>query len=993
MSDKTFSTTLTMRIMVAALCMAAVVWYALDRYQSQALTNIYEADFSAFLNDQAQRDRMRFNEAVRKQFQVTHLVAGMTRTLHTIEELRRTDGNWDAPTVAVPLPTDNTAGWLPDRSLMRNQHMPDYVMLLDPKLRIRKLFSPLRSSLPAKFTKPTRLLIEKSTSQTLMTEHLGVPYLVSSSDVRNTHGELIGYVLSISKIDSHFLISSQRLFLGSDSIAILAAGTPEIVIASSNEQLISLGTPLDTLPKDFMITGKAFFDYGSSEIRTNFLSLIPRSRFEELMQPVLQQGREQRTVLAIVLTLLLMLVLAYLMRRIGGLTTKVALFSERLYGSSAPVEFNNGDELLSMEAQFNHLTNEIIASREALEAESQLKMDALHKRAQAETEIQRLNVLQNVTEALGVGVLHVQGAAVTAKTHVMKRFLEDCGGPGTFLKATPGEDLVVTDIHDKERTFEIIHPQTLGDEMWLVVDVTERRQQERAIMDLALYPQQNPSPVMRISKSGQLLNANPASAELLKDWKVVVDDIVPLRIQTIVQHALEDRENINHHVVIGDKIFTIVFSPAPNGEYVNGYAMDITDLKVAEMALKNANDALEHRVEERTRAVQMSERNLKEAQRIAHLGSWSHNLQSGESQWSSEHYRILGLEPGSVAPSLDNFYDTVHPDDLSYVEHTINDAMALLQGYSMEYRVMHPDGSIRTVEEIGQVTLDNNGKLLRLSGSIHDITERKKVEDELRQAKEHAELASRAKSSFLANMSHELRTPLNAIIGFSDLMSNQVLGPVGNDQYLTYLNDIHDSGQHLLGVINDVLDVSKIEAGKFSVVVQDASLIELLDKAYRFTSGQAQDAQVKIKMSVPDNLPAVKADPRKSLQMLLNILSNAVKFTPDGGSITISTVQELNRVRVNIKDTGIGMTPQEVARALKPFEQIDTRLERRYEGTGLGLYLAKTFAEHSGGTLDVNSTKGKGTEVSITFPLAELRIRTTKTNAKHPTRSNPALDH
>ncbi|MBL4613399.1 MAG: PAS domain-containing protein, partial [Magnetovibrio sp.] len=954
--------TLSLRIMAAALGMAVAVWFALDQYQTQALSDIYEADFSARLNDQAQRDRMRFNAAVRQQFQTTHLIAGMARTLSTFQDLRHANSNWNVSAIAVPLPLDNSQEWLPDRALMRNQYTPDYMMLLDPALRIRKLFSPFQIALPAKYTKPSRLLIEKSISQTLMTEQSGAPYLVSSSKVHDETGILLGYVMSITRISSHFLISSQKTFLGSDNIVVLAGATPnEFVIASSNENLIPIGTPLDQLSVDFMVTGKAFFDYGSSEIRTNFLSLIPRSRFEELMRPVIQQDREQRTVLAIVLTIILMFALAYLMRRISLLTTKVALFSKRLFGSSAQMDLSTGDELASMEAQFNHLTEEILSSRAALEAESHLKMDAVHRRAKAELEIQRLNALMNVTDALGVGVLQVRGEAVAAKTDVMKCFLDECGGPGTFLKGIPGQDLVVEDIYEKPRTFEIIRSPTLGQDLWLVADVTERREQDRTVRELALYPQQNPSPVMRISRSGMLLNANPASTELLLDWQVQEGDIVPVRIQSVILRTLEDNENLNHDVVIGDKIFTLAFSPSPDGEYVNGFGMDITDLKVAEMALKNANDALEHRVDERTREVKSSERSLKEAQRIAHLGSWSHNVQSGYSQWSDEYYRLLGLDSGTTAPALDNFYDTVHPDDLSYVQSVVNDAIRFLHDYTMEYRIVHPDGAICTIEELGQITLDGNEKLERLSGTIHDITERKKVEIELRLAKEHAELASRAKSAFLANMSHELRTPLNAIIGFSDLMANQVLGPIENNQYLSYLHDIHDSGQHLLEVINDVLDVSKIEAGKFSVVLEDVALADLIDKAHRFIAEQAQSGGVTLKICPLEHLPVVQADPRKSLQMLLNIFSNAVKFTPEGGTITVTATQEMKRVRVNIKDTGIGMSPQEITQALKPFEQIDTRLERRYEGTGLGLYLAKTFADHSGGSLKVTSTKGVGT--------------------------------
>ncbi|HEY9079180.1 ATP-binding protein [Magnetovibrio sp.] len=967
-------TTLTFRILLAAFAMAVAVWYALDKIQTEALTKIYEAAFTERLNDQAQRDRMRFNDAIRQQYQTTNLIAGLAKTQRTVASLNANSEDWDDPHAAIEFPRDNAASWLPDRALMRNQHIPDFLMLLDPHGRVRKLFSPFRTTLPDIYTEPSALLIEKSLRQTLMTDYKDVPYLISSAEVRNTVNSLTGYVMAITRIDSHFLVNSQKTFLATDSVVVLAAGMPEKVIASSNETLIPLGVPVDVLNERFIVTGNSFFDYGSAEISANFLSLIPRSRFEATMQPVLTQDREQRTLLAAILIGLLMMTLMYLMRRIGHLTAKVALFSERLYGSSAPTELNKGDELLNMEMQFNHLTEEILSSRTALEEESRQKMEAVRQRAQAESEIDRLNVLLNVTDALGVGVLKIQDGAPVALTAEMQHFLDDCGGGQTFVEAKPGADLVTTDVFNNERTFEIIRAPSIGDDILLVADVTQKRQHEREIRALALYPQQNPSPVMRISHTGRLLHANPASRELLRDWQVREGDMVPTRIQNIVARAIQDKENLNIDVVIGESIYTIAFSPAPDGEYVNGFGMDITSLKVAEMALKNANEALEQRVEERTREVQKSERTLKAAQRIAHLGSWSNDLVTGQTDWSNECFRILGLEPGSVLPTMESFFDIVHPDDLPHVERTIRQSARDMQDYSMEYRIMHPNGSIRTIEEFGQVISDDSGRVMRLTGAIHDITERKKVENELRIAKEHAELASRAKSAFLANMSHELRTPLNAIIGFSDLMNNQVLGPVGNDQYQSYLKDIHDSGHHLLGVINDVLDVSKIEAGKFTVSLQDVALSDLLEKAYRFTTGQAQSAGVRLHMNFDDNLPLVKADPRKSLQTLLNILSNAVKFTPEGGSITVDTALELEHVRVTITDTGIGMSHREMTRALKPFEQIDTRLERRYEGTGLGLYLAKSFAEHGGGSLTIKSAKGKGTAISITFPLADMRL-------------------
>lgn len=921
---------------------------------------------------------MRFNDAVRHQFQIAHLIADMAKTHQAVRILSTTSRDWYAPDAKIAFPLGSTTAWLPDRSVMRNQYIPDYLLLLDPHARVRKMFSPLRSVVPDAYITPSRLLIEKSLRQTLMTANEGMPYLISTAAMHDAQDKLIGYVVAISKIDSAFLISSQKTFLATDNIIILATGTPERVIASSNEATVPLHVPVAELSERFIVTGKEFFDYGSAEIQSNFLSLIPRSRFEELMKPVLLQNREQRTLLAIVLIGLLVVTLMYLMRRINGLTTKVALFSERVYGTSATQVLNRGDELHNMEMQFNHLTDEILSARDALEEETGQKLEAMQRHAHAQSEIERLNVLMNVTEALGIGVLHIQGTSTTAKTVVMKQFLDDCGGADTFLEAVPGTDLTVEDRQRHERIFDVIHTTSIGEDILLISDVTARRQQERDIRALALYPQQNPSPVFRVARSGILINANPSSRKLLHDWNIQEGDAVPADIQRMVLHALDDKANLHFDVVVDETIYTIAFCPSPDGAHANGYGMDITSLKVAEMALKSVNNALEQRVEDRTLELQRSEGSLKAAQRLAHLGSWNYNPQMGYFNWSDEHYRLLGLEPGSVPPSMETFLDAVHPDDLANVKNSIQEAMEDKADYALEYRVVHPNGIVRTMEELAQMSLDDYGNIERVTGSILDITERKKVETELRIAKEYAELASRAKSAFLANMSHELRTPLNAIIGFSDLMTNQILGPVGNPQYMSYLKDIHDSGQHLLGVINDVLDVSKIEAGKFTLSIQDVALSDLLEKAYRFTTGQAQSAGVQLRMNFDDNLPLVKADPRKSLQTLLNILSNAVKFTPENGTITVETSLEVAHVRVTIEDTGIGMTKRETERALKPFEQVDTRLERRYEGTGLGLYLAKTFAEQGGGSLDIASTKGKGTKITIAFPLADLRIANRK---------------
>ncbi len=243
--------------------------------------------------------------------------------------------------------------------------------------------------------------------------------------------------------------------------------------------------------------------------------------------------------------------------------------------------------------------------------------------------------------------------------------------------------------------------------------------------------------------------------------------------------------------------------------------------------------------------------------------------------------------------------------------------------------------------------------------------------DELARAVQRVELASRTKSEFLANMSHELRTPLNAIIGFSDILRNEIFGPA-HPSYRGYAKDIHDSGAHLLQIINDILDMSKIEAGKLDLHESLIDLDDIADACQRLMRDRAQEAGVALVCErAAEMLPGVLGDSTKLKQILLNLLSNGVKFTPRGGSVTIATARTGgDRVTLQVRDTGIGMNAGDMALALEPFRQIDNSHTRKYQGTGLGLPLAKALTELHGGELKIASALGRGTTVTILLPVA-----------------------
>ena len=231
--------------------------------------------------------------------------------------------------------------------------------------------------------------------------------------------------------------------------------------------------------------------------------------------------------------------------------------------------------------------------------------------------------------------------------------------------------------------------------------------------------------------------------------------------------------------------------------------------------------------------------------------------------------------------------------------------------------------------------------------------------------------ASNAKSSFLSNMSHELRTPLNAIIGFTGAIKAEIFGPVGNDKYLEYIDHIGSSGQHLLELINDILDVSAIEAGKLELHEDNIVVDDLVEASIQFIKARAEQKQIHLHTDIQTALPMLYADTRRMKQILLNLLSNAVKFTPDEGTVTLSVSQNNGGGHVFITtDTGIGMSDVELAKAMVQFGQVDSCLNRKEEGTGLGLPLTMGLVELHGGMLDIISEKGVGTTVTLTFPPA-----------------------
>jgi len=331
---------------------------------------------------------------------------------------------------------------------------------------------------------------------------------------------------------------------------------------------------------------------------------------------------------------------------------------------------------------------------------------------------------------------------------------------------------------------------------------------------------------------------------------------------------------------------------------------------------------------------------------------------------------ILDLEPAQLEARPETMFALIHPDDRPRVRQEFETAWDTGADIDQTFRVVTEGGIEKWMHTLARARTWTRAREVSIwDGILLDVTDQKRAESELRAVRSEAEMANRVKAEFLANVSHELRTPLNAIIGFSEVISNETFGPVGIDKYLEYARDIHDSADHLLAVVNDILDLSKIEAGRATLVLEDVEAAELVDSCLRLIHGRAADARLQLRRMIEESLPRLRVDPLKLKQILINLLSNAVKFTRSGGTVTLRAFSTAEGgVAFAVSDTGIGIAEEDLSKAIETYGQVESTDGVRVEGTGLGLPLAKALAELHGGELKIESSAGKGTTVTVILP-------------------------
>lgn len=375
-------------------------------------------------------------------------------------------------------------------------------------------------------------------------------------------------------------------------------------------------------------------------------------------------------------------------------------------------------------------------------------------------------------------------------------------------------------------------------------------------------------------------------------------------------------------------------------------------------------------------ALKRATQNLAEAQDLAKLGSWEYNFENQEAYWSPQTYVLFNLEFQSSAPSLAALIQLIHKEDKNKVEEAIENAKLKGAHQDVELRVAN-SSKLKWLRMRIKPVLNKNHQVSRILGTVLDITEQKQAEVSLLQAKQMAEEAAVSKSDFLSNMSHEIRTPMNAILGLSEILLRE---PELSKKVVDNLKLIQYSADNLLVIINDILDYSKIEAGKVTLEEVDFDLGEILSRLTQTMHFKAESKGIKLSCSLDEQIPkSIQGDPYRLNQILINLVGNAIKFTKKGGvTVSADLLQDKGEsvlVRILVKDTGIGIAPEKLDNIFESFSQAYTSTTRNFGGTGLGLSITKRLIEMQGGTIKVKSQYGEGSTFyfDLEYPKGEKK--------------------
>ena len=475
---------------------------------------------------------------------------------------------------------------------------------------------------------------------------------------------------------------------------------------------------------------------------------------------------------------------------------------------------------------------------------------------------------------------------------------------------------------------------------------------------------------------------------------------------------LQFTQTLSEQAVVGEGEFDAeyrVIHPDQSIHFLKGYGLVVRDIDGSPQKMIGVNFDISARKQAELQLQKTSDR-LALALSSGAIGYWEWDIQQNSLAWDAQMYKLYGgAATTNSRMAYETWANTIHPDDHKATETLLQEAVLGLTDYDCEFRVIHPVHSIHFIKAYGKIEKNAQGKAQSMIGVNFDISDRKQSESQLKLANQELLRATKLKDEFLATMSHELRTPLNSILGLSESLKDEILGSI-NDKQLKALSIVESSGEHLLSLINDILDLSKISAGMMELDIESVSVKNLCSSSLVFVKQQAFNKRIQIHSNIPAHINNINIDERRIKQVLINLLTNAIKFTPKEGKVNLlvaigsgDTWQGEAKIPQRIKtinsptilfqvvDTGIGINSRDLKILFQPFVQVDSALNRQYEGTGLGLALVKQIVELHGGQVIAESEVGQGSRFTVALPCEMSEFNAIASTPTSTTSSSPDI--
>lgn len=571
---------LTSKLLLTTISTGMVVALLLGYLQSRELHETFQNQLNTELAIQAENDRAQFDNYVQEvRFASKIIVSHNNFSDYVSHHLRKEK----RPVLHYDLPPP----WLPERSLLRAFLHTRYALLLDNNNQVREVYyhhlSSDRAQLPARLLHPSPLLRKLSHNQSYMTEMDGMPYILAAQTlVQDNH--TLATLLLASPIDSRFLSATTKEHGGSTIMALLDLKSG-LIVASSDPAHIPENSDITYLNKHYLMIGKSFFDYGASDLQTQFTSFLSTDRADQMAATLLDKNRDQRLLLVATLVLISTLLMMWVSRRVRKLSDKVNHTAAELFGSTSHSE-SGGDELQRLERDFIHFRDEISAARKRIEVQTEETLALSQQVAEGKQRARELWSLQSVTETLEVGIILDSHEGLISFNPLMERFAEECHGIEPFLldEAYDKDERQLTDIYENPRYFEIKRHHALGPRGLLVRDITVQRQAEEERQVFASFPAQNPNPILRVSEQGEILYANIASQPLLDRYGLNIGDPVPAEWAGALKESMNSGQK-EFEVAVDKQVFGFVPAFIDGSSFFYLYGHDISERKHAEEEL------------------------------------------------------------------------------------------------------------------------------------------------------------------------------------------------------------------------------------------------------------------------------------------------------------------------------------------------------------------------------------------------------------------------